>query len=211
MMININDKKLLIFDCDGVLFDSTAANIAYFNRCLEIGGYPPMRGNSKEKIVYMSTKQLIEDLFSDEEDIQRLYKISQEVDYADFIPLLIPLFDFTEVLMNLRKNYFLAIATNRGKSIIKLFKYFGLFEIFHFKISVFETKAKPAPDMLFRCAEYFDVDVKDSLFIGDAESDMQSAKNAGMDFLWIGNGNVKDRKGIQNVSELLGLVNVYDN
>ena len=34
--------KLVIFDCDGVMFDSKNANRVYYNHMLEKFGHPPM-------------------------------------------------------------------------------------------------------------------------------------------------------------------------
>ena len=38
----MNKLKLVIFDCDGVMFDSKNANKQYYNHILEELGYPPM-------------------------------------------------------------------------------------------------------------------------------------------------------------------------
>ena len=206
-MINIDSKKLLIFDCDGVMFESHRANIAYFNRCLETGGYPPLEGDAVEKVVFMSVKQLLEELMPDADEVERLYKISQSIPYNDFIPMLEPLFDFEKVLGELRKTRYLAVATNRGRSLLSLFSYFNFYDLFHFKVSTLETPPKPAPDMLLRCVEYFGLTTDDALFIGDAESDLRAAENADIDFLWVTDGD--KNPSIENVSELLKEDTVY--
>lgn len=207
-MIDFDSKKLLIFDCDGVMFDSHDANIAYFNRCLEIGGYEPLSGDSVEKIIFMSVRQLLSEIMPDENEVERVFQISQAVDYGEFIPMLEPLFDFNRVFGELRKSHYLAVATNRGRSLLSLFNYYNFYDMIHFKVSTLEAPPKPAPDMLIRCADYFGLRPDDAVFIGDADPDRRAAENAGMNFLWIGGG--EGHPSVGNVSDILNadIINV---
>src|SRR4030042_5051281 len=85
IMTLLTDKRLIIFDCDGVLIDSREANIKFFNHCLKQGGYPPLRNESAEKVAYLSTRQLMFELIQDPAEAERLFRISQETDYTPFI------------------------------------------------------------------------------------------------------------------------------
>src|SRR5208337_2633085 len=109
----LRNKRLLIFDCDGVLFDSHEANIAYFNSCLETSGHPPLDKELQDKVVYMSVRQLIDEIIYDPYEADRIFNACQYVDYAQFIPRLVPLFDFDRVLAGLNQHYTLFMATNR--------------------------------------------------------------------------------------------------
>jgi phosphoglycolate phosphatase len=179
-------KRLIIFDCDGVLIDSYYANIHFFNRCLEQGGYPPLSGDDREKVVYMSTRQLIYELIPDRDEADRLFRISQETDYTPFITDVRPLFDFDRVLGALSEKYFLAIATNRGRSIDRLVNHFDLDRWFLFKISTIDAEPKPHPEMLLKCMDHFGVSKQETLYLGDSVSDRDAALNAGVDYLWVG-------------------------
>jgi len=184
----LDGKKLLIFDCDGVLFNSRNANIAYFNKCLEIAGYSPLAPGDEEKTVYMSVQQMLGELFSDPDEIERLFRISQNLKYDQFLPYLNPIFNFNKVFSSLRKKYFLAMASNRAKSLTRIFLHFGLFEHFQFKISALEANPKPDPEMLLKCIDYFDLKKEECVYIGDSDSDMQAAANAGIDFIRVAEG-----------------------
>ena len=45
-----DSTKVIIFDCDGVLFDSKAANIAFYNQILAAVGLAPM---TAEEVAYV--------------------------------------------------------------------------------------------------------------------------------------------------------------
>lgn len=199
-MALLQDKKLLVFDCDGVLFDSHDANIAFVNRCLEVGGYPPLHEDAHGRVVYMSTRQFMNDLFSDAAEAERLFRITQDTDYTPFIRELEPLFDFERVLGELNRKFFLAVATNRGQSLERLIMHFKLDRYFSFRISTVEAPPKPHPEMLIKCVEHFGVTAPEALFLGDAESDRLTAYNAGIDYLWVGGTN---SPGIASVEDLL--------
>jgi len=197
-MALLQNKRLLIFDCDGVLFDSHEANIAYINSCLNAAEYPSLGKELHEKIVYMSVRQLIDEVTCDPLEADRIFRICQEIDYKLFIPKLVPLFDFDLVLTRLKKHYSLAVATNRGTSLDSLFAYFKLQRYFSCRISTLEASPKPDPDMLLQCIERFGVKKSEAVYIGDTLSDRIAASNAGIDYIWVGGseepniGSVKD-------------------
>ncbi len=194
----IRKKRLLIFDCDGVLFESREANIAFFNRCLAKGGHPPLGEALEEKVAYMSTRQLIYDLVPDAREAERLFRISQETDYTPFIPGLRPLFDFEDVLGILSARHRLAVATNRGRSMEKLAAHFRLDQWFDYFASTIGAEPKPHPKMLLNCMARFGVTTDETAYFGDADSDLEAAERAGIDFVRVG-GEVP---GIASVAEL---------
>lgn len=194
------EKRLLIFDCDGVLVDSHDANMNFFNSCLEQGGYPPLSPEDRKKVVYMSTRQLIYELIPDPGEADRLFRISQATDYTPFIPDVHPLFDFEKILGALSKTFYLAVATNRGRSLERLFSHFGLDRWFHFRISTIDAEPKPHPEMLLKCIDKFGVSKAETLYLGDSVSDRDAASNAGIDYLWVG---VNQEPRISSVEELI--------
>lgn len=197
----LNNKKLVIFDLDGVLFDSDKANKAYFYRCLEITDNTHLWSSVEDKIGYMSLEQLIMELIPNRNEAIDIIKKCKLLPYDPFLEELQPLFDFESVLGKLKNKFYLATASNRGKSLVTVFKHFKLFEYFSFKISAIEAKAKPDPEMLLKCTEYFDITKERSLFLGDAASDHEAARSADIDFIWVGNKNEKN--GIMNVPDIL--------
>jgi phosphoglycolate phosphatase len=199
-MALLADKHLIIFDCDGVLIDSHVANTNFFNRCLEKGGYPPLQGDDIAKVVYMSTRQLMFEMFPDPGEAERMFRISQETDYTPFLDDVRPLFDFKTVFGALHAKYHLAMATNRGRSIDRLMRHFNLDEWFEFRISAACAEPKPHPEMLLKCIDYFSMSPTEAIYLGDSDTDRDAAHNAGIDYLWVGGNKYP---GIKSVEELL--------
>jgi len=139
-------------------------------------------------------------MIPDEKEAGRLYKISQELEYDPFIKLLTPSFDLDKTLSLLKKNYFLAIASNRAKSLKKLVNEFKLYDHINFVMSSLDANPKPDPEMLFKCIDHFIIKKEEALFLGDAISDELAAKNAKIDFLWIG---ADKNPSISSVADLL--------
>lgn len=76
----------------------------------------------------------------------------------------------------------LAVISNKQDAAVKALaaEFFpGLLES---AIGESETvRRKPNPDAVLSAAKHFDVEVKDCVYVGDSEVDVQTAKNAGMD------------------------------
>jgi phosphoglycolate phosphatase len=199
----LHNKRLIIFDCDGVLINSYDANTNFFNHCLEQGGYPPLGKEEREKVAYMSTRQLMYELIPDTSEAERLFRISQNTDYTPFLKDVHALFDYESVLGKLHEHFYLAIATNRGRSLDRLFEYFKLEQWFSFRISTMDAEPKPHPEMLLKCIKHFKVMEEQALYLGDSVSDRDAAANAGIDYLWVGS---EEEPSIGSVKDLLGMI-----
>jgi phosphoglycolate phosphatase len=199
----LQHKRLIIFDCDGVLINSFDANANFFNYCLEQGGYPPLGKEDREKVVYMSTRQLMYELFPDRIEADRLFRISQNMDYTPFLKDVHALFDFKGVLGKLHKHFHLAVATNRGRSLDRLFEHFDLERWLSFRISTVDAEPKPHPEMLLKCIEHFGVTKDQALYLGDSATDREAAANAGIDYINVGSS---EEPGISSVKELIGMI-----
>lgn len=82
----------LIFDCDGVLFDSLQANVAFYSAILQQLGLPPIDHNDRERSYLchtVTTPELFEAILGPER-LEEALQISRSIDYSKFIPLMTP-------------------------------------------------------------------------------------------------------------------------
>lgn len=199
--------KLVILDCDGVLFDSFRSNVAYYNAILEKMGHRKLDPRGEALCHVLSTPQLLQHLFSEDPERYRLaMKIASEIDYLPFLEYMDPEPGLFEVLDALSARYRLALATNRGRSVDPLLSRFGLQGTFE-AVSTIQrvTHPKPAPDLLLYCLEKTGVSPDDSVYVGDMENDRIAAEAAGMPFILKGDA-VSHPLRIERLEELPGFL-----
>jgi len=195
----------IIFDCDGVMFESHRANLAYYNRILAEFSYPLVSTQQKELAQMChtaSSPEVLANLFC-QADLTAARKFAATLDYREFIPHMEPEANFEDLLERLSDQYQLAVATNRGKSILAILEHFKLQQFFSVVVTSHDVeRPKPAPDMLFLAVEKLQLEVESCLFIGDSELDKSAAAAANMPFVGYG-GEVSSSISLSNHLELL--------
>jgi phosphoglycolate phosphatase len=196
--------ELVIFDCDGVLFRSERANIAFYNEVLRLAGEPPLDDWGLAACHALSSAQLFERYFGDRpEQLARLRRIAQEIDYAPFYPMMEPYENLREVLGNVRRSYRTAMATNRGKTTRGVLDYFELWPFFELAVGVADVaRPKPHPDMLIKCLEHFALGPEQAVYVGDQISDAEAARAAGLRFVAIGSVDANCDARIEAINDL---------
>jgi len=181
--------KAVIFDCDGVMFESRQANLAYYNQILEKFSHPAVRPDQIERahLCHTASSPVVLKTLLGEENLAAALTFASEIDYREFIPLMTQEPRLIDILKQLEKQYSLAVATNRGYSINAILTHFDLLGYFSTVITCHDVAApKPAPDMLLLAAEKINVSLDNCLFIGDSILDRQAADSAGMPFIGYG-------------------------
>lgn len=180
--------RLVIFDCDGVLFHSEAANIGFYNAVLAGAGEPPLAQAGEAACHALASAQLFEKYFGDRPALlAKIRDVAQATPYEPFFPLMQPRERLYGVLERLAGSYKIAMATNRGKTVEGVLDHFQLRPYFDLAVGVFDVeRPKPHPDMLLKCTEYFGLGVDEAVYVGDQETDRESASKAGMRFIAIG-------------------------
>lgn len=180
--------QAVIFDCDGVLFHSERANIAFFNEVLRRMGEPSLDTRGERLATSMAGSQLVRALFPEGDPrIQRAREVAQALDYDPFYRWMEPVPDLEAVLAELRRSFRLAMASNRGVTVPGVLERFRLQPFFEIAVGTLDVaQPKPAPDMLLRCVEFFSLEPRQALYVGDAPTDWQAAQAAGMSFVAIG-------------------------
>lgn len=199
--------KLVILDCDGVLFDSIRSNVAYYDAILEQMGGPPLDEEARRLCHVYSTPQLFAHLYPDDpEKVKEAVRVAYTIDYLPFLEYMDPEQGLYEVLRRLKASYRVALATNRGKSVPALLKRFELEDTFDLVSTILDVPhPKPAPDLLLHCLEKTGLGPEQAVYVGDMENDRIAAEAAGIPFVLMGN-SISHPLRIRRLEELPGLL-----
>ena len=175
----------LIYDCDGVLFESHEANLAYYNAVLTHFDEPAIRPEETTKVQLCHTAaspRVLEMLF-DAERVAEALAYAATLDYRLFIPFMHPEPGLAESLAEMSLKIPLAVATNRGNSMSEILEHFGLSEYFQVVVTSRDVaRPKPHPDMLLLAARRLGIARDELIFVGDSELDREAAHGAGVRF-----------------------------
>jgi len=181
----VNGIRGIVFDCDGVLFESRKANLAYYNTVLSHFDEPPVRESDHAKAHLCHTAaspHVLLHLLGEKRAPQAL-SVAEELDYRQYIPYMEPEPGMREAIAVLAGHYPLAVATNRGYSMPDILDYYDLSRYFSTVVTSRDVNhPKPAPDMLYEAANRMRLAPNELLFVGDSELDQAAAKSAGMPF-----------------------------
>jgi phosphoglycolate phosphatase-like HAD superfamily hydrolase len=199
--------SLVIFDCDGVLFDSAAANVAYYNAVLERLGRPPLNEEWARRAHFLSSRQLYDAMFGADTALgAEALRVGREVDYGPFFKLMHPVPELDRVLLSLKQHYRLAMATNRGGTVQGVMREFALERFLDLAVGAHDVpRAKPHPDMIEKCLAHFRVLPTQALYVGDSETDHQAALAAGVDFVGVGGATPATHR-VRDLRELPALL-----
>ncbi len=181
MTLDIKQIKAVVFDCDGVLFDTAYANRLYYNRLLDHFG-KPLLNDEQFKLVHMFTvKEALHYLFAESESMDRVYSFMKTMSYNEFIKYMKPEQGLIELLEDLKRaEYIRCIATNRTNTMADVLKKHDMEPFFEMVVTAADVKKpKPAPDELIKIMETLNLHPKQILFIGDSEYDQIAAQEAG--------------------------------
>lgn len=179
--------KAVIFDLDGTLLNTLADLHNITNKTLEAFGYPPRSMEEIEGFVGNGARPLIRRSLPDglqlsEEEFEKIYEV-MHANYFRYQNQLATLYDgMEEVLVTLRDRGILtAIVTNKPHDAAEEIrrKYFdGLISISQGAQD--GVPAKPHPALCEKVLEVFKVLPEECIYVGDSDTDIDTAKNAGM-------------------------------
>jgi phosphoglycolate phosphatase len=179
--------KAVIYDCDGVMFDSLESNYIFYNRVMDYLGRPPLDRNNLEarKVLHTySFPDVMEYFFNGDERREDALAFAKTIHYRDLMPYMRMEAGLIETLDRLKGHVSLAVCTNRAISMEMIIEDFGLTGYFDCIMTAAKvTYPKPHPEPLFKVLEYFGIEPAEAIFVGDGEVDQQAAQQAGVPFL----------------------------
>jgi phosphoglycolate phosphatase len=179
--------KTVIYDCDGVMFDSFEANLAFYMQVIEHFGKPPLDRGDADCMRVLHTycnKDVLAYLFAGDDRLAEVRAFSATIDYRKLFPLMLMEEGLRETLEALRGRVELAVCTNRASSMDMLLESFGLDRYFSCVMTAGRvTNPKPHPEPLLKVLEHYGIGADEALFVGDSEVDRQAADAAGVPFV----------------------------
>ena len=181
----------VIFDCDGVMFDSRRSNINFYNHLLSYFGLPLLRDEQVAYIHMATADESVRYIFRGTPYLEQALAYRLHMNYIPFIQDMIPEPGLGELLALLKTKCGLAVATNRSNTIGKVLESYGLADYFDIVVSSLDvTRPKPHPESLFKILEFFSIRSDQALYVGDSPVDAETAKAASVPFVAYKNRNL---------------------
>lgn len=178
--------KAVIYDCDGVMFNSLEANCAFYDSVFGHMGIQLDRGDSEMmKVIHTyANREVLRHFFPEQEELDEAVRYCGTIDYRKLFPLLKMEAGYIETLDNLKNHVQLAVCTNRSTSMEALLVEYGLAGYFSMVMTAARASfPKPHPDPLNRILAYYGIEPRDALFVGDSAIDQQAAAAAAVPFI----------------------------
>ncbi len=173
----------VIFDLDGTLLNTLDDLCESTNFALQKFGYPKRTLEEVRGFVGNGVRKLIERAVPvGVEDIEDCLSTFKEHYSANMYNKTAPYDGVLEMLKELRlKGIHTAVVSNKFDTAVKELckKYFGdLVQVAIGENEASGVRKKPAPDSVFRAMEELKVSIENVIYIGDSETDIQTANNA---------------------------------
>lgn len=204
----MNSVEAVIFDCDGVMFDSRQANIHFYNHLLSRFGLPPM-SDAEAAFVHMHTaSESVAHIFKGSPFRKEADEYRIQMDYTPFIEDMIIEPSLIDLLGRLKGNCRLAVATNRSNTIGRVLERYGLRAYFDMVVSSLDVnQPKPHPESLQIILDRFELSPDRAIYIGDTKIDEQTAASAAVPFMAYKNRDLSGAyyaESMRDVASILG-------
>ncbi len=207
------DSKIrcVIYDCDGVLFDSFEANTRLYNDLCAMVGRGPLREDELQYVHIHTVFEAIHFIFGGKNDLEKkALEILKEkqVDLKNYVNYLKMEPHLLQALERLKEKGMLrAINTNRTTSMPYIMERFNLWPYFEMVVTALDVKnPKPHPESIEKIIAAFKLNKEEAVFVGDSEVDKQTAESSGIKFIAYKNREIANDLFIENHLDLLDLI-----
>ena len=200
-------KKLIIFDMDGTLVNSSITIANAINYVRKNLGFEPMESKKILTLVNDHTinpAQVFYHAKAFDKDHEKWFSEYYTKNHENELVLYDEIKELLFTLKNRGKK--LAVATNayRGSTIESL-THLDVYTLFD-AIACYDDvlQGKPHPDMLYKLLDELDINEKEAIFIGDGPRDEMAAKAANIDYIMVDWGFTEhgDKDVVRSVQEL---------
>lgn len=200
--------KAVVFDCDGVMFDTVKANTAYYDHILRQFGKPEL---TPEQFAYThmhTVDEALVYLFDDAAQLSEARDFRKQLSYLPFLQVMEIEPGLKPLLRQLKPRYHTAVATNRTDTMNRVLRTHGLENAFDLVVTALDVaKPKPHPDQLNKILDHFALAPGQVIFIGDSELDAAAARAAGVFFVAYANRALTADFHIDRLQQIEGMLN----
>ena len=202
--------RCIVYDCDGVLFDSLHANRTLYNHIALSCGRPSITEDELHFCHINTVKESIRHLFRDDPETEErgLLFLKDHIDFKDYVPYLVMEPHVLEALSAVRNRGLLtAINTNRTTSMPHLMERFDLGRYFDMVVTALDvTKSKPDPESMIKILEDLRVAPDEVLYVGDSIVDLQTAQSSGVTFVAYKNDQISTGIAINDHRDIVAVL-----
>jgi HAD superfamily hydrolase (TIGR01509 family) len=201
----------VIYDCDGVLFDSFEANTRLYNDLCAMVGRGPLMEDEMKYVHTHTVFEAIHFIFGKENDLEKkaLDILKQkEIDLKNYIDYLKMEPHLVEALEKLKEKGMLrAINTNRTTSMKYIMERFNLWPYFEMVVTALDVEhPKPHPESVEKILRELHLNKEEAVFIGDSDVDQQTARSSGIKFIAYKNKDIGNDALIEDHLDVIKLL-----
>lgn len=197
----------VIFDCDGVMFDSRQANINFYNHLLNRFKLPAMKEKQVPFIHMHTADESVRYLFRETNFLKEAQAYRMNMDYTPFLKDMVIEPGLKNLLRWLSPGSGLAVATNRSNTIEAVIDGNGLNGFFDIVVSSLDVKnPKPHPESLLKIFDFFEIGPAQALYVGDSPVDQETAQAADTPFIAYKNRSLEAAYHVDALEEIRKIV-----
>jgi HAD superfamily hydrolase (TIGR01509 family) len=203
--------RCVIYDCDGVLFDSLEANTKLYNDLCAMVGRGPLIENEMQYVHTHTVFEALHFIFGKKNDLEKkALEILKEkqVDLKNYVTYLKMEPHLLQALERLKEKGILrAINTNRTTSMKYIMERFNLRPYFEMVVTALDVKnPKPHPESIEKIIETFKLKREEAVFVGDSDVDQQTAESSGIKFIAYKNKKIANDLYMEDHLDVLNIV-----
>lgn len=200
--------KLVVFDCDGVMFSSRESNRMYYNHLLQAFSCPPMDEAELNYVHIHNVNNSVVHIFRNHPHVplNTVNAYRSGLDYTPYLQYMQMESDLLEFLQIIKPRYHTAISTNRTDTMETILDSFALRPWFEMVVTATTAaRPKPAPDGLLMILERFKVQPNEVIYIGDSVIDRDQCASVGVDLIAFKNRELQARYHVENFMSITEL------
>jgi phosphoglycolate phosphatase len=203
----MTDLKLVVLDCDGVMFDSRESNRAYYGHLRKRFSRPPLTEAEVGFVHAHPAHESVPFIFRTwPQDVARVNAYRATLDYTPFLRQMTIEPDLLEFLAAVRPPLLTAISTNRTSTMAAVLDTFALRPHFDLIVTALDVKQpKPHPEALLKILARFGVRAEQGIFVGDTQVDVDHAAAVGMPLIAFRSPSLRAAYHVSSFRQLLEL------